>query len=168
MWDNQETKPMTANAYLCDDPVTQHEDSVIREAADILYRRMHHNENFMTDTDLAEQFLQMKLADLPYESFGMLLLTTSHQVIEFVEVFRGTIAGCSIELREVVRTILQHNASAVILAHNHPSGDSTPSEADRQITKRITSFVSEIDVRVLDHIVVARNNVTCFSKIGLI
>jgi len=159
---------MPANAYLCDDHVTQRDDNIIREAADILYRRMHHNKNFITNTDPAGQFLQMKLADLPYESFGMLMLTSRHQVIEFVELFRGTIDGCSIQIREVVRTILQYNATVVIFAHNHPSDVAEPSEGDKRITKKLSEVLSAIDVRVIDHFIVTRNEFACFSQLGLI
>ncbi len=90
-----------------------------------------------------------------------------HRVIEFEELFRGTIDGARVHPREVVKSVLKHNAAACIFAHNHPSGDATPSQADQQITQRLKEVLGVIDVRTLDHVVVSEN--TCsFAELGLL
>jgi len=88
-------------------------------------------------------------------------------VIEFEELFRGTIDGASVHPREVVRRAIAHNAAALILTHNHPSGVAEPSEADRQITRRLQEALALIDVRVLDHIVVAAGESVSLAERGL-
>jgi DNA repair protein RadC len=89
-------------------------------------------------------------------------------VIVFEELFRGTIDGASVHPREVVRRALAHNAAAVILSHNHPSGVAEPSRADIQLTRRLSEALALIDVRVLDHIVVGDDNGVSFAERGLI
>ncbi|WP_048667371.1 JAB domain-containing protein, partial [Vibrio crassostreae] len=83
-----------------------------------------------------------------------------HQLIEFNELFFGTVDSASVYPREVVKLVLERNASAVIFAHNHPSGDSNPSQADRRITERLKDALALVDVRVLDHIVVGSDCVS--------
>ena len=88
-------------------------------------------------------------------------------MIEYEELFRGTIDGASVHPREVVRRAIAHNAAALILTHNHPSGVAEPSEADRQITRRLQEALALIDVRVLDHIVVAAGESVSLAERGL-
>lgn len=99
-------------------------------------------------------YLKARLRDYPYEVFGVLFMDTRHRPIVFEELFRGSIDGAAVYPREVVRRALAHNAAAVILAHNHPSGVAEPSEADRLITRRLQEALSLIEVRVLDHLVI--------------
>jgi DNA repair protein RadC len=87
-------------------------------------------------------------------------------VIVFEELFRGTINGASVHPREVIRRALAHNAAAVILAHNHPSGVAEPSEADRQLTHRLQAALELVDVRVLDHIVIGDGESVAFAERG--
>ncbi|WP_038052015.1 DNA repair protein RadC [Thioalkalivibrio sp. ALJ1] len=101
------------------------------------------------------KFLAARLRDYPFEVFGVLFLDNRHRVIAFEELFRGTIDGASVHPREVVRRALHHNAAAVILSHNHPSGVAEPSRSDVSITRRLTDALGLIDVRVLDHLIVA-------------
>jgi len=110
------------------------------------------------------RFLVSRLRDYPYEVFACLFLDNRHRVIELVEMFRGTINGASVHPREVVRAALHHNAAAVILCHNHPSGDAEPSQADLKITQRLTEALTLIDVRVLDHIVIGDGNTVSFCR----
>jgi DNA repair protein RadC len=105
-------------------------------------------------------FLREAIGALDSELFGAILLDNRHRVISFETLFRGTIDGCSVYPREVVKRVLDKNAAAVILAHNHPSGVAEPSQADERITARIKSALELIDVRLLDHIVVGE---TCTS-----
>ncbi|MFK5913319.1 MAG: DNA repair protein RadC [Woeseiaceae bacterium] len=115
-----------------------------------------------------QDYLQAQLRDLPYEVFACLFLDNQHRVIEFEILFKGTINGASVHPREVVRKSLKHNAAAVILAHNHPSGIAEPSGADRHITQKLVEALGLIDVRVLDHIVVGDGESVAFSERGWI
>ncbi len=108
----------------------------------------------LTDPSASGRFLKSRLCAYPYEVFACLFLDNRHRVIAFEELFRGSIHGASVHPREVVRRCLAHNAAAVILAHNHPSGIAEPSQDDRTITLRLRDALGLIEVRVLDHIVI--------------
>ena len=113
-------------------------------------------------------FLKARLRPYAREVFACLFLDNRHRVISFDELFEGTIDGASVHPREVVKRALQHNAAAVILAHNHPSGVAEPSHADRAITIRLRDALALIDVRVLDHFVVGDAEVVSFAERGLL
>ena len=125
-------------------------------------------EDSLENPEATRQFLASRLRHLPHEVFACLFLDNRHRVIVFEELFRGTIDGASVHPREVVRRALQHNAAAVILSHNHPSGVAEPSRADIQLTRRLTDALALIDVRVLDHIVVGDGNGVSFAERGLL
>ncbi len=112
-------------------------------------------------------YLLLRMRDYHAEVFACLFLDNRHRIIEFEELFRGTIDGASVHPREIVKRALHHNAAAVIFAHNHPSGVAEPSRADEQITQRLTDALALIDVRVLDHIVVGDKTVS-FAERGLL
>ena len=114
------------------------------------------------------RFLIAKLRHHPFEVFGCLFLDNRHRVIEFEELFRGTINGASVHAREVVRRALTHNAAAVILAHNHPSGLAEPSETDQVLTDTLISALAMVEVQVLDHFVVGDGECVSFMERGLI
>ena len=114
----------------------------------------------------AAGFLCHALGHYPSEVFACLFLTNRHRVLALEELFRGTIDGAAVYPREVVRRCLAHNAAAVILAHNHPSGDPTPSEADRAITLRLRDALGLVDVRMLDHLVVSDNDWISLAERG--
>ena len=122
----------------------------------------------LTSPDDTRRYLLARLRDRHFEVFCCLYLDNRHRVIAFEELFRGTIDGASVYPREVVRHVLQHNAAAVIFAHNHPSGVAEPSTADKSLTRRLTDALSLIDVRVLDHLIVGDGQVTSFAERGLI
>jgi DNA repair protein RadC len=119
-----------------------------------------------TDAQSTSHYLKQRLRAYPYEVFACLFLDNQHRLIHFGELFRGTIDGASVYPREVVKQALQHNAAAVILAHNHPSGIAEPSQADIQITKRIQSALQLVDIRVLDHIIVGDAETTSLAQQG--
>lgn len=120
----------------------------------------------LTSPEKTKDYLQLKLGLLEHEVFAVLWLDNRHRVIAFDELFRGTIDGASVHPREVVKTALKHNAAACIFAHNHPSGVAEPSQADQSITKRLKEALSLVDVRILDHVIVAER--TCsFAELGL-
>lgn len=114
------------------------------------------------------RFIKARLAHLPYEVFACLYLDNRHRVLEFEELFRGTIDGASVHPREVVRSCMKYNAAAVIFAHNHPSGVAEPSAADRAITEELRKALALIGVRVLDHLVVGAGEPTSMAARGLI
>jgi DNA repair protein RadC len=112
-------------------------------------------------------FLVLQLRDNPSEIFAALFLDNRHRVIAFEELFHGTIDGASVHPREVVKRSLYHNAAALILAHNHPSGMAEPSQADQRITQRLKEALALIDVRILDHIVIG-DKLVSFAERGLL
>ncbi|TXK60791.1 RadC family protein [Alkalisalibacterium limincola] len=108
----------------------------------------------LTDPARAGEYFARRLRGLPHEVFACLFLDTRHRALAFEELFRGTIDGAEVHPREVVRRCLAHNAAAVIIGHNHPSGVSEPSAADRAVTARLREALALVDVRLLDHFVV--------------
>lgn len=119
-----------------------------------------------TDATSTQHYLQRQLRHYSHEVFACLFLDTRHRLISFEPMFRGTIDGASVYPREVVKQALKHNAAAVILAHNHPSGICEPSRADIQITRRLQSALELIDVRVLDHIIVGDTDTCSLAQKG--
>ena len=115
----------------------------------------------------ARDQIQILLGHYDYEVFYALWLTSRHQIIRCDELFRGTVDGASVYPRVVVKTALARNAVAVIFSHNHPSGCTTPSKADIEITKRLKDALALVDIRVLDHLVIGRD-VTSMAELGLI
>lgn len=113
-------------------------------------------------------YLTHKLRAYPYEVFSCLFLDNAHRFIHFKELFHGSINEAAVYPRELVRQVYQHNAAAVILAHNHPSGIAKPSEADKRITQEIKSILAAIDVRLLDHIIIGEGAMTSFAQQGLL
>lgn len=135
--------------------------------------RRHMGENLrreaiFTDPAAVRGFLQSKLRDLPYEVFACLFLDNRHRLIDYAELFRGTVDGASVHPREVVKEALARGAVAIILAHNHPSGVAEPSAADRQITDRLRQALALVDIRVLDHFVVGDGETISFAERGLL
>ena len=108
----------------------------------------------LADPGATGRYIKSRLCAYPYEVFACLFLDNRYRVLAFEELFRGSIGGASVHPREVVRRCIAHNAAAVILAHNHPSGTPEPSQADRTITLRLRDALGLVDVRVLDHVIV--------------
>ncbi len=121
----------------------------------------------LSNPQAVRDYLRMTLARLPHEVFVAVFLTAQNRVIAVDELFRGTLTQTSVYPREVVKRALAHNAASVILAHNHPSGEATPSQADRALTKTLAEALSVIDVRVLDHFIVAPGASLSFAEQGL-
>jgi DNA repair protein RadC len=115
-----------------------------------------------------EAYLRLRMAELPAERFGCLYLDNRHRVLELRDLFHGTIDGTSVYPRVVVQQALEVNAAAVILFHNHPSGVAEPSQADERITRRLRAALELIDVRVLDHYIVASGASVSMASRGLI
>ena len=117
---------------------------------------------------MVKDYLRLHLADRPHEVFAVMLLDARHRLLAFEELFRGTLTQTSVYPREVVKRALALNASAVVLAHNHPSGVAEPSKADEYLTVTLKSALALVDVRVLDHLVVGRSDCVSFAERGLI
>ncbi|PID45867.1 MAG: hypothetical protein CSB47_07115 [Proteobacteria bacterium] len=119
----------------------------------------------LTDVSAVRSYLRHRLRGYPYEVFSCLFLDNRHRVIEYEEMFRGTIDSASVYPREVVRRAIHHNAAAAIFAHNHPSGVAEPSQADHHITDRLKDALGMVDVRVLDHFIIG-DDVVSFAERG--
>jgi DNA repair protein RadC len=113
-------------------------------------------------------YLSARLRDLEHEVFCCIYLDKRHRLIQFEELFRGTIDGASVHPREIVKLALQRNAAAVIVAHNHPSGVAEPSQADELITQRVKEALALVDIRLLDHIIIGDGASVSLAERGLI
>lgn len=143
------------------------ENDILQMARRLSRRRLARGEQ-VRDPASMFRHLQTLLIDREHETFGVLLLNTRHRIIRFEELFRGTIDGASVHPREVVKTALKHNAAAVVLVHNHPSGDPEPSRSDQYITRRLVEALGLVEIRVLDHVVVAGEGHVSFAERGLL
>ncbi|KJG56001.1 hypothetical protein UA38_16675 [Photobacterium kishitanii] len=145
------------NDYVVHTPMTA--DQVLEKAAEIVASRYLRGDVF-TNPQATKDFLQYKMAGYEREVFAVLLLDNQHRLIEYQELFFGTIDAANVYPREVVKVAFNCNAAAVIFAHNHPSGIAEPSNADKHITQKLRDALALIDIRVLDHFVVGE---TCVS-----
>lgn len=132
-----------------------------------LHSSMMRNDTLSNPAD-ARHYLQMRLRDQHREVFACLYLDNRHRVLEYEELFFGTIDGASVHPREVVKNALSHNAAALILAHNHPSGVAEPSRADEQITRHLKEALALVDIRVLDHLIIGDGAHTSLAERGLL
>jgi DNA repair protein RadC len=113
-------------------------------------------------------YLRLTLAAREHEVFLALLLDSQHRVLKTIELFRGTLTQTSVYPREVVKTALHFNAAAVIFAHNHPSGVAQPSQADELLTRQLREALALVEIKVLDHFIVAGNQCLSFAERGLL
>lgn len=150
--------------YAIDGPMTAQQ--VLDAAAEILKCKYVQKDAFAS-SQATKDFLRFKLGNNEREVFAVMLLDNQHQLIDYVELFFGTIDSATIHPREVAKLTLTENAAAVIFAHNHPSGINEPSIADKNITKRLQEALALIDVRVLDHIIIGDGTYS-FAENGLI
>jgi DNA repair protein RadC len=126
------------------------------------------NRDLLTSPEAARDYLKSRLGGYPHEVFACLFLDNRHRLIEYEELFRGTIDGASVHPREVVRRALRANTAAVIFAHNHPSGVAEPSQSDLRITQRLKDALALVEVRVLDHVIIGEGAGTSLAERGLI
>jgi DNA repair protein RadC len=140
----------------------------VLQAAERLLRMAVHDRDLMDAPGTVRDFLRVRLGTLEYEVFSVLLLDSQNRLIEYVELFRGTVSQTSVYPREVVKEALVRNAAGVILVHNHPSGMPEPSRADEFLTQTLIKGLALIDVRVLDHLVVTPGQVVSFAERGLL
>lgn len=143
-------------------------DSEIIEAAlKILSKRMSRG-SLLASPRAARDYLALRFGQVEHEVFSAIYLTKRHQVIACEELFRGTLDGASVHPRIVVKQALRHNAAALLISHNHPSGQVTPSQADEFITSRLKAALDLIDVKLIDHVVVAGGDTMSFAESGLL
>lgn len=138
-------------------------EQILTAARQVIDQKMQRGTSLESPADV-RTYLRVKLAGYDYEVFSLLTLDNRHRLIEYIELFRGTIDGAAVHPREVVRETLRVNAAAVIFAHNHPSGNPEPSQADELITSRLKDALALIDVRTLDHIIVGGDKTTSFAE----
>ena len=122
----------------------------------------------LSSPQAVRDYLKLTLARLPHEVFVAVFLTAQNRVIAVEEIFRGTLTQTSVYPREIVKRSLAHNAASVIFAHNHPSGEASPSQADRSLTKALADALALVDVRVLDHFIVAPGASLSFAEQGIL
>ena len=142
-------------------------DQILEAARQAIEHKMQRGEAFSSPAAVKE-YLCAKLAGYEHEVFAVLFLDSQHRLIEYAEMFRGTIDGASVYPRELVKEALRHNAAAVIISHNHPSGNPEPSQADKVLTQRLNEALRLVDVRVLDHIITAGGTSASMAELGLI
>jgi DNA repair protein RadC len=142
-------------------------DEIIAAARDHMSRRVRRGTQ-LSSPKATRDYLSLKLGTLEREVFAVIFLDKRHRLISYQEMFQGTIDGASVHPREVVKEALKQNAAAVILAHPHPSGVAEPSQADEFITTRLKEALALVDIRVLDHIIVAGGDTTSFAERGLL
>ncbi len=123
---------------------------------------------FFEHPDAVKDFLRIRLARKEYEVFAVLWLDTNLRLIEFDELFRGTVSQAWVYPREVVRQAIRHNACACVLSHNHPSGRNEPSHADKSLTYSVQAALVALDIRVLDHIIVSAAGVFSMAEHDLL
>lgn len=122
--------------------------------------------NVINNPQISRDYLSMCLRDKPYEAFYVLYLDSKHRVIHHHELFRGTIDNASVPVREVVKEALKHNAAAMIVAHNHPSGVAEPSAADKSLTETLCLALGMFGIKLLDHFVIGDAEVVSFAEMG--
>jgi DNA repair protein RadC len=142
-------------------------EQTIKRALKILDARMRH-EPVLSAPTAVRDYLRLSLHDRGHEVFVCIFLDSQHRVISCEELFRGTLAQTSVYPREVVKAALAHNAAAVIFSHNHPSGIAEPSRADELLTQSLKQALALMDIRTLDHFVVAGNELVSFAERGLL
>lgn len=147
--------------------INEHELIIINQAKAIIAKHMHTGKKLCSPNDVRDYFI-LNFGLLDYEVFSVLYLNNQNQVIAFDELFRGTINETSVYPREIARQVLIYNAAKVILLHNHPSGDLTPSREDIKLTLQIEQALALIEVTVLDHFIVAKHKILSMKEHGSI
>jgi DNA repair protein RadC len=142
------------------------DDQTIRAALAILESRLTETDGVISSPADVHNYVTLKLADRKSEVFAVLYVNTRHAVIEYREMFQGTIDGAAVYPREIIRAAIETNAAAIVLVHNHPSTNPEPSDADLNITRKIAQACELIDVRVLDHVIVGGTQIVSLAERG--
>ncbi len=145
-------------------PIPIHSKQEAIDVANNIIRESFAGGDTYCNPEQTKKYLTCQLGSYEREVFAAMFLNSQHQLLEFKELFQGTVDSASVYPREVVKEALKCNASAVIFAHNHPSGIAAPSSADRRITERLKDALALVDIRVLDHIVVGKECVSLAER----
>jgi DNA repair protein RadC len=143
--------------------------ALLQCAAELTRRSIQHElaaSDALSSPQTVRDFLRLSLRDKGHEAFSVIYLDVRNQLLGYEEIFRGTLTQTSVYPREIVKASLKHNAAAVILAHNHPSGDPSPSSADHILTRNLKRALAVVDIDVHDHFIVAGNKTYSFSEHG--
>jgi DNA repair protein RadC len=140
----------------------------VDKAMEILASYLRGHSTVFSSPESVREYICLHLGLLPYEVFGVLFLDSQHRLIVFEQMFRGTLTQTSVYPREVVTRALEHCAASVVLTHNHPGGSTQPSRADQALTQTLKAALALVDVRVLDHFVVAGNQATSMAELGMV
>jgi DNA repair protein RadC len=157
-----------AAARVAQHPSRRQENLLIEQAIEILEHRFFNGGPSFTHPADVRQYLRLKLAGKTQEIFAAVFLDTRHRLLAYEPLFFGTIDATTVHFRQVLLRALEHNCTAVIVAHNHPSGDLEPSHGDRMITKTLKELLSKIDVRLLDHFIIGKGEPYSFAEAGFI
>ncbi len=144
------------------------DSNLVISALRCLETRLRYGGELLTRSRDVCAFLQLHLAEEKNEVFAVLFLDSRHRLLAFEKLFYGTINEATVYPRRIVQKVLEHNAAAILLAHNHPSGECEPSAADREITRVLRTILNIIDVRLLDHVIVSCPNTYSFAEYGLL
>ena len=147
---------------------SKQEESAINGALSILEKHMRYNAIQMSEPKAVVDYLKLRFAGLGHEEFHVVFLDAQNKVIVTESMFRGTLTATSVYPREVVKKALEFNAAAVILAHNHPSGNATASQADIDLTRKLREGGRLLEIQVLDHLIVAGQKYLSFADEGLL
>jgi DNA repair protein RadC len=150
----------------CAEYLSEDADAVIERAIEILRQRLRRPGCKLSSPRAVMDFLRLRLANLEREEFHVLFLDVKNRLLADDVMFVGTLTHTSVHPREVVKAALKYNAAGVILAHNHPSGENEPSEADLLMTKTLVQALALVEVRVLDHIIIAGVSAHSFAEHG--
>lgn len=142
-------------------------DEVIAAAIRFVEERAIYTAATLQSARETKDLLRLRIGDREREIFCVLYLNSQHELIEVEELFMGTLDGAAVYPREIAKACLRTNAAACILGHNHPSGTTEPSAADKRITERITTALGLLDIRVLDHVIVSTSSSFSFAEEGL-
>ncbi|OPA89639.1 DNA repair protein RadC [Pseudomonas fluorescens] len=142
------------------------EDQLIETALQVLDRRLFTRGPRLQKSQEVKNYLKLQLAEMEHEVFAVIYLDTAHRLIKFEVLFHGSVDTAVIYPRQVVKRALAHNAAAIIIAHNHPSGCTNPSRADHRLTKRLKETLELMDVRVLDHFIIGEGAPFSFAEHG--
>lgn len=150
------------------DMEVQAEDQIIARGLTILAGRLRTDREVFASPTTVRHYCQLRLGGLDHEVFAVLFLDVQNRLIEYRQMFRGTLTQTSVYPREVVKECLELNAAAVVLVHNHPSGSVQPSRADEALTQTLKAALALVDVRVLDHVIVSAVETLSMAERGLV
>lgn len=157
-----------ADTRVAQDNTRHQEDLLIKQAIEVLEHRMFNRGPCLEAPQHVRQYLRVRLAGEMREVFAAIFLDSRHRVIAFETLFHGTIDSVSVYQRPIMQRALELNSAAIIVVHNHPSGDSSPSQNDKNLTNTLKELLPKVDVRFLDHFIIGKGEPFSFADAGLL